>query len=540
MTSLAASTADLTPLLVICGYMSLLVVLGITTARLFKGTAADYFVVSRSVGSFFMLMSIFGTTMTGFAIVGSSGKAYSTGIGVYGLMASWSGLIHSACFFLIGIRMWAVGKRYGYMTQCEYFRERFESPALGYILFPILVLLVIPYLLVGVIGAGKAIQPITSGAFPDLFPVLRPDGTPNPALHGGIPPWLGMLAVCLIVLFYVFAGGLRGAVWANVFQTLVFMATGIVAFFIIANRLGGLQAASQAVADHADASARLARTGQIGYAQFFTYCLIPLSVGMFPHLFQHWLTARHARSFKLTVVAHPICIAIVWAPCIMIGIWAAGKFGTNIPDANTVLGRMVNQLVHLPWLSGLLGAGILAAIMSSLDSQFMCIGTMFTRDIVVRVVGKHRFTDREMIWLARGFIVAIVAVTYVLALLLQKGTHVFDLGVWCFSGFASLFPLAFVAVYWRRATKAGAIACVVTTAVVWTALFVHDMIEKQKLPPGQDEELLIAGLMPVTFIFAASVASLVIVSLLTRPPATATLGKFFPALTPEAESNPRG
>ncbi len=530
MTTLAAG--ELTPLLVICSYMALLIALGVVAARLFKGTAADFFVVSRSVGSFFLLMSIFGTTMTGFAIVGSSGKAYSTGVGVYGLMASWSGLIHSACFFLVGIRLWAVGKRYGYVTQCEYFRERFESPALGYLLFPILVLLVIPYLLVGVIGAGKAMQPITAGAFPELFPVLRPDGTASP-LHGGIPPWLGMLAVCLIVLFYVFAGGLRGAVWANAFQTIVFMVTGMVAFFIIAHRLGGPVAASQAVAEHQTAAVRLAREGQIGYLQFFTYCFIPLSVGMFPHLFQHWLTAKRAKSFRLTVVAHPICIAIVWAPCIMIGIWAAGHFGTTIPDANTVLGRMVNQLVHLPWLSGLLGAGILAAIMSSLDSQFMCIGTMFTRDIVVRLVGRHRFTDRELVWLARGFIVGIVAVTYLLALLLQKGTHVFDLGVWCFSGFASLFPLALAAVFWKRATRAGAIASILTTACVWLILFVRDMIEKQQRPPGQDEELLLWGMMPVTFIFAASVASLVVVSLLTKPPTETTIRRFFvPASVP--------
>lgn len=527
MMSLAAAEQNLTPLLVICSYMALLIALGVVTARLFRGTAADYFVVSRSVGSFLMLMSVFGTTMTGFAIVGSSGKAYSTGIGVYGLMASWSGLIHSACFFLVGIRLWAVGKRYGFITQCDYFRERFESPALGYILFPILVLLVIPYLLVGVIGAGKAIQPITAGSFPELFPVLR-DGKPYPPLHGGIPPWLGMLGVCVIVLFYVFAGGLRGAVWANTFQTLVFMATGLVAFWMIATRLGGLAAASRAVAEHPTASARLARSGQIGYLQFFTYCLIPLSVGMFPHLFQHWLTARSAKAFRLTVVAHPICIAIVWVPCIMIGIWAAGHFGTDVRDANTVLGRMVNSLVHSPLLTGLLGAGILAAIMSSLDSQFMCIGTMFTRDLVARLAGRDRFNDRQLVWLARGFIVAIVAVTYALALILQGGTHVFDLGVWCFSGFASLFPLALAAVYWKRATRAGAIACVLTTAAVWLVLFIYDMIEKQKLPPGHDEELLISGMMPVTFIFAASVASLLIVSLLTRPPGDATLRKFFP------------
>ena len=54
---------------------ALLVGLGIVSNRFSKGTAADFFVVSRSVGSFLLLMSIFGTTMTGFALVGSTGRS---------------------------------------------------------------------------------------------------------------------------------------------------------------------------------------------------------------------------------------------------------------------------------------------------------------------------------------------------------------------------------------------------------------------------------------------------------------------------------
>jgi SSS family solute:Na+ symporter len=247
-----------TPLFVIAGYLGLLLCLGLFSSRFFSGTSADYFVVSRSIGPFLLLMSIFGTTMTGFALVGSSGKAYTSGIGVYGLMASWSGLVHSAVFFLLGMRLWAVGKRYGYVTQCAYFRDRFESPALGFLLFPVLIFLVIPYLLVGVISAGKFLQPTTAGAFPDLFPHA------SPALVGGIPPWLGSLLICLVVLFYVFLGGLRGAVWANAFQTIVFMGTGVVAFYMISSKLGGLAEAARLVSEHEFGSSRLAREGHIG------------------------------------------------------------------------------------------------------------------------------------------------------------------------------------------------------------------------------------------------------------------------------------
>lgn len=534
---LTMAQASLVPLWIIAGYLALLLGLGVVSSRFFKGTAADYFVVSRSVGSFLLLMSVFGTTMTGFALVGSTGESFAKGIGVYGLMASWSGLIHSAVFFLIGIRLWAVGKRYGYVTQCEYFRDRFDSPALGYILFAILVLLLIPYLLVGVIASGRFMQATTAGMFPETFVMTLPNGNPHP-LTGSLPLWLGSLVVCLVVLGYVFFGGLRGAVWANTFQTIVFMITGVVAFYLIAQKFGGMQAASAKLLESTSAE-RAARGSQIGQAQFFTYCFVPLSVGMFPHLFQHWLTARSARSFRLTVVAHPVFIAIVWMPCILIGMWAAGLFadgGLRLPKnpdgtpiSNAVLGAVINQLVHSNVLSGLVGAGVLAAIMSSLDSQFMCIGTMFTNDIVLRTCGRDRFNDRQKVWISRVFILAIVGVTYGLAVYMmgddRRSQSVFALGVWCFSGFASLFPLVFAAVYWRRTTRAGALASVLVAAAVWAVLFYRDIFAEKA--PGSEDEKLILGMMPVTFIFAASAITLIVVSLISRPLSEATVRKFF-------------
>jgi SSS family solute:Na+ symporter len=515
---------------IIIGYLSLLIVLGVVSKGFSKGTSADFFVVSRTVGPFLLLMSIFGTTMTGFALVGSTGKAYTSGVGVYGLMASWSGLIHSAVFFLLGIRLWAAGKKHGYLTQCEYFRERFQAPSLGYILFPILVLLVIPYLLVGVISAGKFLQGATAGLFPEVFPLADltlPNGATKPhPLNGSVPAQWGGLLICLVVLFYVFLGGLRGAVWANTFQTIVFMCSGMVAFYLISTKLGGLSEATKLVTESEFAKGRLVREGSIGHLQFFTYCLVPLSVGMFPHLFQHWLTAKSAKSFRLTVVAHPVFIMIVWLPCILIGIWAAGFLGPLGPgqNPNMVLGRMVSELVHSPVLSGIVAAGVLAAIMSSLDSQFVCLGTMFTSDVVVRL-SKKPISDEQKILIGRLFILLIVAVTYGLAMWLKDSAHVFDLGVWCFSGFAALFPLAFAAVYWRRATKEGAVSAVVVTAVSWCVLFYRDMIAEK--PPGV-EELLIFGMMPVAIMFALSAVTLVVVSLLTRPPSDEVLARFFP------------
>ena len=531
-----APDVSVKPLIVLGIYLCLLLALALFSGKLFRGTSKDYFVASHSIGPFMLLMSVFGTTMTAFALVGSTGKTFQQGVGTYGLMASSSGLIHAACFFLIGIKVWAIAKRHGYVTQIQFFRNRFESNRLGYVLFPILVLLVVPYLLIGVIGSYRVIGPLTTGMFPEAFS----------ATNGSVPSWLTGIVICGVVLTYIFAGGSRAAAWANTFQTLVFMAMGVLAFYLISDKLGGLAAASEQVnpGHLVRTQSELELTGksgsfirELGVAPitFLTYMFIPLSVGMFPHLFQHWLTAKSAKSFRLTVIAHPLCIAIVWVPCVLIGLWATGAFSPvgsdawpapakgilgGLPDSSVgaVLSVTLKFLVQNPIIVGLVTAGILAAIMSSLDSQFLCLGTIFTNDIVLHKTGRDRFSEKQIILIARSFVVGIVLVTYVLSLLLENQQNVFDLAVWAFSGFAALTSLVFAALYWKGATKAGAYACVITVAVTWLYFFIK----------SGGHEYTIGGVMPVAICFVAGAVAMVAVSLFTKKPSDETIRKFFP------------
>lgn len=508
------------PLIIVALYVGLLLLLGwYAHAAYSRHTAGDYFLASRTIGPFLLVMSIFGTTMTAFALVGSTGEAFKDGIGVYGLMASWSGIIHSACFFLIGVKLWSIGSRLGFTTQIQYFRDRFESPGLGLLLFPILVGLVIPYLLIGILAGGATIEKVTGGAFPQLF--LN--------TNGGIPHQLGSALICGVVLIYVFGGGIRSTAWANAMQTLVFMVLGLITFVVVAVKLGGLSAATQNVVERRpDLLVRGAVGGHeahISHLRFLTYAFIPLSVAMFPHLFQHWMTAKSAKTFRPAIMLHPIFIMIVWVPCVLLGVWASSAFINGQPlvpptvkNPNAILGLVVARLTN-PYLTGLLTVGILAAIMSSLDSQFLCIGTMFTHDIVLHHWGKERFGDRQRILLGRGFVLAIVVVAYLFSL--AEPRSVFTLGVWCFSGFASLFPLVCAALYWKRVTRAGAIASVLTTAAVWLLLF-------HAAGWGADRAYLFLGMMPVTTIFACSTAALIGVSLATTPPSQEVLRRHFP------------
>lgn len=513
--SAAAAAPSYLPLYVIGLYLAVLVVLGVASMRSFRGTSEDYFTASHSVGPVLFLLSVFATTMTAFAMVGSAAKAYESGIGVYALMASSSGLVHTLVFFLVGMRLWAIGKRYGFVTQIQFFRDRFESRALGTLLFPILVMLMIPYVLTGFIGAGAFVQGATRGMFPATFP------SADPTAAGAIPSWLTVLVVSAVVLLYIFQGGVRGAVWANAFQTVLFLIAGVTAMAMIANKLGGADAATAAVL--AKSPTHLAREGRIGHGQFLSYMLVPLSVGMFPHIFQAWLTARNVRTFRTVLVFHPIFILIVWMPCILIGVWAVGQ-GLPIKSSNAVLGIMTTKYVADPIVRGLVQAGTIAAIMS-MDSQIMALGTMFTEDVVVPLAGEGKISDRGQVWWSRGFILAIVAVSFFLSQ--HQPPNVFDLGVWCFSGFAGLFPLVLAAIYWRRVTTAGAVASVLAVVVTWSVLLYRGLVGPVLAGVSHPDEPLVLGLMPVAWVVLASSVALVGVSLATRPPSERTLARYF-------------
>jgi SSS family solute:Na+ symporter len=495
-----------TGLIVFLVYLVALLGIGFASNRVLRSTESDFFLAGGTIGPFMLLMSLFGATMTSFALVGSTAETYVRGVGVYGLMASWAAVVHPLMFTFIGVPIWHLGRRYGYVTQVQLFRDRFRSEALGWLLIPLLVGWVVPYLLIAIESAGITVTAVTKGALPTIL--VDAAGQPT-----GVPEWLTGMLLIGVTLVYINTGGLRAAAWANALQTAVFLAVAAITFIALAWTLGGpAEAMAKTVAAHPE---RLIREGNIGQLEFLSYGLVGLSVGMFPHIFQHWLSAKDGNAFKLTVVLHPLLVMCVWLPCVMVGLWAAGELSLPPAQAGRVLGAMVSAHAS-PVMGAVLTAGIVAAIMSSLDSQFLALGTIATEDILLRLrPGADEVT--RVRW-GRGFTVLIGFVTWALSFVTDRG--VFELGVWCFSGFAGLVPLALAALYWRRATAAGAIACVLAAGGSWGWLFLQGQ--------GGGEKFLFFGLMPVAVIFGASSAALILVSLVTAPPEDEVLARFFP------------
>jgi solute:Na+ symporter, SSS family len=540
----------LIPALVVFIYLAIVLYIGIFAFRRAKSRheAEDYFLASRSIGPFVFLLSLFGTNMTAFAILGSSGHAFTNGIVTFGLMASSSGLVIPLTIFLIGTRVWALGKKHGFMTPVQMFRDRWECGHIGTLIFAAQAVLLVPYIIIGIMGGGTTLSAISGGL---------------------VPYWFGGAIVAMVVMSYVFFGGMRGTAWVNTFQTILFLLFGAIALGVIGAGMGGFRNAVEQLAASPATSALLTRE-RISPYYFFSYTFIPLSAIAFPHILIFCLTARRMAQFKKTVIFYPLCILAIWLPCVFLGVVAnrvqdvpqirakqearrvlATQGRAMTPDereevreraaADDVILLLLERYAPL-WLAGLLGAGIMAAVMAS-DSQILALSTMFTEDIFAYYGGKKRFGERVQVQTGRIFVILLTVFAYAVAL--RAPETIFELAIqYAFSGFAALSPLLVAALFWRGSTKWGALATTLWTICAVIAVAVYQEVVPAPAP-GQTTvswaiggtELLsrtpggtaVLGFMPVVPMVIISAILMILFSWLTAKPCSATLQKYFPS-----------
>jgi SSS family solute:Na+ symporter len=537
------------PAVIVCLYLAVVVYIGVFAFRRASGKeeVEDYFLAGRSLGPFVFLMSLFGTNMTAFAILGSSGHAFHNGIVTFGLMASSSALVIPLTLFLVGTRVWALGKRHGFITPVQLFRDRWECSHIGTVIFAVQAALLMPYVIIGMMGGGTTLSAISGGR---------------------VPYWLGSAIVALVVMSYVFFGGMRGTAWVNTFQTVLFLVFGAIALVVIGRGMGGFASAAEGMLASPALHPLLTRE-RVPPAYFFSYTFIPLSSIAFPHITIFCLTARRMIQFRKTVVFYPLCILAIWLPCVFLGVMANRV--TDVPEiqekleARRTLAQQGKDMTpaerdalrtamegddvlvlllqkYAPfWLAGLLGAGIMAAVMAT-DSQILALSTMFTEDVLTHYGGRERFGEHAQVQMGRAFVVLLTLPAYWIAL--RAPEDIFSLAVqYAFSGFAALSPLLVAALFWRGSTRWGALASTlwVVTAVVAVALFQAAVPAPAPGPPmvvwkllGQDALARTAGgtavfgFLPVVPMVLGSAFLMWAVSSLTAKPGPATLERYFP------------
>jgi SSS family solute:Na+ symporter len=455
-------------------YFIILILLGIIAHKRTKKTPEDYFLANRSFGPMILFFTLAATNFSAFTFLGFAGKAYESGFGQYGIMGFGTAIM-AIMFFVIGRKVWRLGKKRGYITPPELIGDRFNSMGLRLLFMGVMVVFTIPYLATQAIGAGMLIQNMTD-----------------------ISWHIGAIIVMIVIMIYVLSGGMRGSGWTDVIQGIIMIAAMTLAVIFIAINLGGFESANAAA--YAKSTELFTRPGGEEYFLpqiWFSFMLLWIFADpMFPQIFSRFYTAQNEKSLKMSMILYPIVVSFLFLFPVLIGVWAHGA-GVTPEQSDMVLPMMVAQFTP-SFVYAFVMIGALAALMSTADSQLLSLSTMLSRDLPLKI----KYIPEIFFGKILIIILSLFAILFVI------GGYDPNVGIMgtlvktTFSGLAVLCPTTIAALYWKRATKYGCIASII---IGETSIF---LLQFQVLPTY--------GFLAAIWAIAISIVVLVIVSYLTK------------------------
>jgi len=415
-------------------YFVVLLVLGFLAYKKTGKTPEDYFLANRSFGSIVLFFTLIATNFSAFTFLGFAGNAYKTGFGQYGIMGFGTAMM-AIMFYIIGRKVWRLGKEKKYITPPELIGDRFNSYGLRLLFMGVMVIFTIPYLAVQAIGAGIIIQSMAN-----------------------IGWQVGAVITMIIIMFYVLFGGMRGSGWTDIIQGIVMILAMLFAVVLIAINLGGFEAAN--IAAYNVKPELFTRPGGKGVFLpqiWFSFMLLWVFADpMFPQIFSRFYTAKNEKSLKTSMIFYPVVVSFLFLFPVLIGVWAHGA-GVILLEGeyDTVLPLMVKKFA--PSVYGFVMVGALAALMSTADSQLLSLSTILARDLPFK-----KFKISEII-VGKILVVALSVFTilYVVSGYNPKAGIMGTLVSTTFSGLAVLCPTAIAALYWKKATKYGCIGSII-------------------------------------------------------------------------------
>jgi sodium/proline symporter len=469
-----------TAVLFLTVYFALVLGIGIWAMRLGAGKDLEGFLLGgRRVGPLVTALTLQTTSMSGYMFLGAGALGFAEG---YWALWYAAGDIGGGVLNLsvIGRRMRKFSQILGSLTSIEYLEHRYPSPWVRSISGVLTVFLLGCYVLAQFIAGGKGMELVT-----------------------GVPYWLALAIAVGIILLYTLLGGYLAVAYTDALQSVV-MLVGIGWILIAALiEVGGLTAANESISllDPTLLSVWGRGLGYEGQWGMVLGALLIFSVGYmgWPHVVTRHLamqqpaTARqagaYATAWNLLFVSTPYILGIL-AIIIL----------PDLDDPELAIMRLAENLLPAA-VTGVVMAAIMAAIMSTADSLLLQTGSVASRDLYERFLHPGA-SQQQMVWVSRGLVLSIGVVGYFVALV--EPPTVFGIVVFATSVLGSAFLPAYVcAVWWRKANTPGAIASMITGAIL---AFTWE-------PAGLD---VASGLHPMLAGVMGSTAMMIVVSLATQ------------------------
>ena len=294
-------------------------------------------------------------------------------------------------------------------------------------------------------------------------------------------PYITALVIGVVVIVgYTFLGGFLAVCWTDMIQGILMFIALVIAPFIALNRLGGVDGLSSTLATLTDQTFTwLPYTDTGALNVMLLVSSLAWGIGYFgqPHILPRFMAIRKSDEIRPARVIAMIWVIITLGAAIVIGV--LGKaMSPELADPESVFMIMVQELFP-PLITGVFLTAILAAIMSTADSQLLVTSSAVSSDLYAGMINK-KAEPKKVLWISRISVIVISILAALLVsvenptpgtLMAQINESVFKLVAFAWAGFGAAFgPIVLFSLFWKRTTKEGALAGIIAggvTACIW-------------------------------------------------------------------------
>ena len=418
----------------------------------------DYILGGRQMNPYVTALSAQASDMSSWLLMGLPGAVMLMGLG-----EAWIGIGLAIGSYLAWLFVAKKLRKHSVvsgnaLTMPEFFSNRFrdEKGYLRLISSIIILFFFVIYVASGFKGCGAILQTI----FPEISLVVA------------------MVIGAIIIIVYTFLGGYKAVCWTDFVQGLLMVVAVVIVPMAAMGHLGGWSEVSSAL-DTVGVDNFLNLFWDNGKAMSFIgiVSLLAWGLGYFgmPHIVVRFMSIRNPEEVKVARRVSLVWIVIALSAAIAIGIVGRAYVMTVHPewtlgedfDPEHIFLFLAGDM-FVPIVAGLMYAAIMAATMSTADSQLLVASSSITND----VLGKSKrfdFNDNQLMWISRGVVVAVAVIALILAL--YGGSNIMGLVSYAWAGFGAAFgPLMILSLYWKRMNLQGAVASMVTgfaVVILW-------------------------------------------------------------------------
>jgi sodium/proline symporter len=421
----------------------MLVMLGIGFYFYFKtDDLSDYVLGGRGLGPGVTALSAGASDMSGWLLLGLPGMMYSDGVvGSWIAVGLFTGAYLNWHYVAKPLRVYTHALNDA-ITIPDYFSSRFEDKknTLRVVTAVVILLFYTLYTSSGLVGGAK------------LF-----EATFN------LDYSTALLVGSFIIVSYTFLGGYNAVSWTDFIQGILMMLALVVTPIVVIFEIGGFNEAIKII--------EMTDTSKLdivsGSSLIGVISLLAWGAGYFgqPHILVRFMSIRDEDEMSRAKT-----IGMTWMGLSIVGSLAVGFFGFAYVIANGVdlqdsekIFISLSQLLFNPWIAGFLLAAILAAIMSTIDSQLLVSSSVLTRDIYHAILHKDA-SDKELVWVGRATVIIIAVIAWYIST--DSNSSVLKLVSYAWAGFGAAFgPLVILSLYNANITKIGAIAGMVAGSI---------------------------------------------------------------------------